>query len=39
LRAGDNEIESLYLSTFNAKHVSKRDTAAARCPRSSCLEL
>ena len=39
LRARDDEIEPLNLSTFNAKHVSNRDTAVARCPRSSSLNL
>jgi hypothetical protein len=35
LRAGDDEIEPLNLSTFNAKHVFNRDTALSRCPRLS----
>ena len=39
LRARDDEIEPFNLSTFNAKHVSNRDTALARCPRLSALQL
>jgi len=39
LRTRDDEIEPFNLSTFNAKHVSNRDTALARCPRLSALKL
>ena len=39
LRTRDDEIEPFNLSTFNAKHVSNRDTGLARCPRLSALKL
>src|SRR5207245_10851401 len=39
LRAHDDEIEPFNLSTFNTKLVSNRDTALARCPRLSAIQL